>query len=333
MKNTPRKIFGCFLALFILSACALPALPLGGKPAGEEGTPNATLTALFDVNQVVEATITPPVVVSSTAALPTIAQVTATSTFTPEPTYTATVTATETATVGPSAMNTIAPTAIPSQRGNAQLISMYLYTPPTQDGTYAEWVDKTFKYTMPNFAWGKANWTNHSDLEGAFATGWDQNNLYVAFKITDDIYDQDDKGGSIYFGDSVEVLIDSDLLGDFYTSSLNSDDYQLGISAGNPSLGIAPSAYLFYPSGIKGSRTDKVAISYQFESATVYRIEAAIPWSVFGVSPYNGQRLGFAVNVDDSDNAPDYNHVTMLSSAAGLSVFNPTTWGELVLIK
>ncbi len=331
MRNTPQKLLSCFLALFILTACALPALPFGGKQTDVEGTPNTTLTALFDINQVVEATITPPVVASSTAALPTIAQLTVTSTS--EPTYTATATATETATIGPTATNTITPTALPSQRGNAQLISMYLYTPPTQDGTYAEWVDKTFKYTMSNFAWGKANWANHADLEGVFATGWDQNNLYVAFKITDDIYDQDDKGGSIYFGDSVEILIDSDLLGDFYTTTLSSDDYQLGISAGNPSLGIAPSAYLFYPSSIKGSRTDKVTISYQFESATVYRIEAAIPWSVFGVSPYNGMRLGFAVNVDDSDNAPDYDHVTMLSSAAGLSVFNPTTWGELVLIK
>jgi hypothetical protein len=44
-------------------------------------------------------------------------------------------------------------------------------------------------------------------------------------------------------------------------------------------------------------------------------------------------RLGFAVNVDDNDNVNSYKKITMLSSAAGLSVFNPTTWGELVLVK
>ena len=54
---------------------------------------------------------------------------------------------------------------------------------------------------------------------------------------------------------------------------------------------------------------------------------------VLGVTPTNGMRLGFALNVDDNDNVSDYKHMTMVSSASGLSVFNPTTWGELVLSK
>ena len=295
-------------------------------PAGEQ-TPNATLTALFDTSHAIPATITPPVIVTSAPVLPTVDLSTATT----SPTETATTAPTATNTPLPTATS-VPPTAAPAYRANAQLVAGFLSSAPTQDGTYAEWVEKTTKYSATNFAWGKANWSKHADLEGIFAVAWDNTNLYIGAKITDDIYTQNQTGNAIYKGDAIEVLIDTNLLGDFYTTTLSNDDYQLGISAGNPGAGISPSAYLWYPSGVAGARS-QVGVSYQFESAEIYRIEAVIPWSMLGVTPYNGMRLGFALNVDDNDNVTDYDKQTMLSTAAGLSVFNPTTWGELVLTK
>lgn len=328
MKRTPIIVIACLMVLMMTAACALPFGLLQPTQAAE-GTPNATLTALFDTSHNIPATITPPVIVTDPPVLPTVDL----STATLEPTYTQIPT--ETATVTPVVIvvtATTAPTSAPAFRPNAQLYANYLSTAPVQDGTYAEWVEKTNKYSMPNFAWGQANWANHADLEGAFAVAWDNTNLYLGFKITDDIYNQPYAGGNIYNGDTVEVLLDTSLLEDFYTTSLSSDDYQLGISAGSPSGSIESGAYLFYPSNVAGKRS-QVVISKQWESATVYRIEAAIPWSLYGITPSAGMRLGFAVNVDDNDNVDSYKKMTMLSSAAGLSVFNPTTWGELVLVK
>ena len=324
MKKTTILLSSLLISMLLMTACNLP-FGYTITRTDAEGTPNATLTALFDTSHNIPATITPPLIATSTAFLPTLELVTAT----PEPTLT------ETATITPVVIvvtATTAPTNAPAVRGNAQLYANYLGTAPVQDGTYAEWVEKTNKYTMPNFAWGKANWVNHADLEGAFAVAWDYDYLYLGFKITDDIYNQPYAGGNIYNGDTVEVLLDTNLLGDFYTTSLSSDDYQLGISAGSPSGSIETGAYLFYPSSVAGKRS-QVVISKQFESATVYRIEAAIPWSIYGITPTAGMRLGFAVNVDDNDNVDSYKKMTMLSSAYGLSVFNPTTWGELVLVK
>lgn len=324
MKKTTILLSSLLISMLLMTACNLP-FGYTITRTDAEGTPNATLTALFDTSHNIPATITPPLIATSTAFLPTLELVTAT----PEPTLT------ETATITPVVIvvtATTAPTNAPAVRGNAQLYANYLGTAPVQDGTYAEWVEKTNKYTMPNFAWGKANWVNHADLEGAFAVAWDYDYLYLGFKITDDIYNQPYAGGNIYNGDTVEVLLDTNLLGDFYTTSLSSDDYQLGISAGSPSGSIETGAYLFYPSSVAGKRS-QVVISKQFESATVYRIEAAIPWSIYGITPSAGMRLGFAVNVDDNDNVDSYKKMTMLSSAYGLSVFNPTTWGELVLVK
>lgn len=322
MKKTTLIISSLLVATLLLSACNLPFGYTITKQ-GESGTPNATLTALFDPNQGIPATITPPVIATSTDILPTVEPATAT----PEPTQTATFTP-----VVIVVTATTAPTSAPAVRYNSKLYANYLSTAPVQDGTYAEWVDKTNKYTMPNFAWGKTNWTNHADLEGVFAVAWDNTNLYLGFKITDDIYNQPYAGGDIYNGDCIEVLLDTNLLGDFYTSSLSADDYQLGISAGSKAGDIESGAYLFYPSSVAGKRS-QVVISKQWESATVYRIEAAIPWSLYGITPSAGMRVGFAVNVDDNDNVDSYKKITMLSSAAGLSVFNPTTWGELVLVK
>ncbi len=324
MKKTTTLLSSLLICVLLLSACNLP-FGYTLTRVDEQGTPNATLTALFDTSHNIPATITPPLIATSTAFIPTIEPATAT----PEPT------ATETATITPVIIvvtATTAPTTAPAFRSNAQLYANYLSTAPVQDGTYAEWVDKTNKYTMPNFAWGKANWVNHADLEGAFAVAWDSTNLYLGFKITDDIYNQPYAGGNIYNGDTVEILLDTNLLGDFYTSSLSADDYQLGISAGSKAGDIESGAYLFYPSNVAGKRS-QVVISKQWESDTVYRIEAAIPWSLYGITPSAGMRLGFAVNVDDNDNVDSYKKMTMLSSAAGLSVFNPTTWGELVLVK
>ncbi len=327
MKRTSLIISIVFLVLILLTSCNWP---LGGNPApAVQGTPNATLTALFDTSLIIPATITPPVIATLAPATATVEVPTATSTNTPEPTITNTVAPTATFTAAPPTATVYVP---PAQRENAQLVAMYLSTAPVQDGTYAEWVEKTNKYSMPYFAWGKANWVDYADAEGKFAVGWDNNNLYIGVKMVDDVYTQKNTGDQMYVGDAVEILIDTDLMGDFYTTSYSNDDYHLGLSAGDASAGVSAGAYLWNPSSVAGPRS-QVVMSYSSDSATIHRIEAAIPWSMIGVSPYNGMRLGFAICFDDNDNTTDYNKVTMLSSASGLLVFNPTTWGELVLVK
>jgi len=221
MKKPSFLIFTIVLAAVMLSACVLPFWPTSPTQA-PQGTPNATLTALFDVNSSIQATNTPPMLATTVIELPTVELPTETNT--PEPTATSTVAATETATEAVTSTATNAATAAPAQRANAQMVAMYLSTPPVQDGTYAEWVDKTNKYTMPFFAWGKANWTGHADLEGVYAVAWDYDNLYIGVKITDDIYTQKNTGDQIYVGDAIELLLDTDLLGDFYDTTYNSDD-------------------------------------------------------------------------------------------------------------
>jgi len=65
-------------------------------------------------------------------------------------------------------------------------------------------------------------------------------------------------------------------------------------------------------------------------SSGLWRLEAAIPWSVLGISPYKGMHLGFAISVSDNDN-PGTQQESMVSNAPGRMLTDPTTWGDLVL--
>ncbi len=320
MKSAFKILPAILLVIGLLSSCNLPLLR--GDNVDENVPPNLTLTALFDTSMNIPLTVTPalPTAEGLTPPTATVAEIP-----TLAPSYTPTT--------NPFPTNTsVPPTPEVRQRGGTLMKAGYLSTAPVMDGTYAEWVEKTNKYAVPHVVWQPANWKNMEDLEGAFAAAWDEKYLYISVKVTDDVFVQNRSGEMLYQGDSVEVLIDANLDGDFYVNSLNNDDFQFGISPGNPDKDIDPEVYLWYPVGLKGTKS-QVLLSSQFETSPIYRVEIAIPWSLLGVSPYNGQHLGFAVSVNDNDKTGENIQQTMISSAQYRNFLDPTTWGELVLVK
>lgn len=170
---------------------------------------------------------------------------------------------------------------------------------------------------------------NASDLNSSFKAAYDAKYLYIAAKVIDDIYVQNGTGFKIYLGDSLEILLDKNLAGDYYDKGLSSDDYQLGISPGKGSITGTKEAFLWYPSNLRGARTGVVIASQSFSDG--YRVEAAIPWSIYGISPASGKHFGFAFSVSDNDNPTQNLQESMVSSVSGRRFLNPTTWGDLVL--
>jgi len=320
MKNPIKSLPVVLLLVVLLTSCNLPFFR--GETAEDNVPPNLTLTALFDTSMNILPTMTP--------ALPTAAEVS-------QPTATAAVVPTlapsEIPTTNPIPTNTsVPPTAEVRQRGGPLMKAAYLSTAPVMDGTYAEWVEKTNKYAIPYVVWQPENRKNMEDLEGAFAAGWDDKYLYISVKVTDDVFAQNRSGETLYQGDSVEVMIDANLDADFYVNILDNDDFQFGISPGNPAKDIDPEVYLWYPVSLKGSKT-QVLLSSLFETSPIYRVEVGIPWSMLGVSPYNGLHLGFVVSVNDNDKTTENLQQSMISTAQYRDFLDPTTWGELVLVK
>lgn len=199
--------------------------------------------------------------------------------------------------------------------------------PPVIDGVWDEWTSKA--YPANAIVFGRNNWTGSADLEPSFRVAWDNTNLYLAVKVFDDVYVQNATGKDLFRGDSIELLFDNNLVGDFSVSSLNGDDYQLGVSPGNPDTDGAKEAYLWFPADQAGSR-GQVQIG-AVSSEGLYRIEFAVPWTILGVSPSAGQKYGFALSASDNDNLSENVQQTLASSAPNRMLTNPTTWGMVTL--
>ena len=314
MNKKARIILVCSTLVFSVLACNLP----GSEPTQEfPPTPNATMTELFAQATILTPDLDLPQAITETA---TPAD---TATLIPTETPTITLTPEDTLTYTPP------PTLTPSipQRGGTQYVARYLNTAPTLDGDWGEW--STTQYPANSVVYGYGNWENSDDLESAFRVGWDDTYLYIAVKVRDDKYVENATGSDLYKGDSIELLLDVDLYGDFYSTVLSGDDYQLGISPGKGSTSGTREAYLWYPTGQAGSKSN-VTIGALSEEG-VYRVEFRVPWSVFGVSPSVNKHFGFALSVSDNDDTESNVQQTMVSSASHRTLTNPTTWGELVL--
>ena len=326
-----RKIFFSGLIVFLtvlgLSGCNFSFQNLNPTPFFP--TPNYTMTALFTIDENV-ATNTPLdfAVNTSIPQLPTIqSTVQATTaptqsalTNTPFPTV---VLPTNTS-LPPTATNTAV-----SVREGTWVSGKYMDTPPVFDSIWDEW--ESTKYPAKFVVYGFNQWEGEDDLEGSFAVGWDETYLFVAVKVLDEKYVQNATGQDIYKGDSIEILLDTNLYGDLSTTNLSADDFQIGISPGKGDIGDDLEAYLWFPSSKAGNLNDVIIASSMTEG--VYRVEFAIPWKVFNISPKSGQQYGFGVSVSDNDNSIENLQQSMVSNLKNRSLVNPTTWTVLTLVK
>ncbi len=217
----------------------------------------------------------------------------------------------------------------PEQNG-APVQAVFAVYPPVLDGKLEDWEDPLPFSIMAVVA-------GESENGARFGLRWDDTNLYIAVKIMDDEVVQETSGGAnLYKGDSLEILLDANLGGDFCDIGMSADDFQLGISPGylqDPSLQ-APSAYLWYPTGRKGSQDIKISTRLTPSSdAKGWILEARIPWLLFGVSPAGGESYGFAVSVTDNDHPGTTQMDGMISSSPRrVTPSNPTLWGTLRII-
>ncbi len=241
-------------------------------------------------------------------------------TATPEPSLTFTSTVTPTA--------TLTGTPLPN-RGGGTFFATYLYSPPVIDGVWDEWSNTA--YNCNAVVYGAGERSGETDLGASLRIGWDWNNLYLATKITDDVYAQNASGQDLYKGDSLELLFDSYLYEDFYWAEMSGDDYQLGISPGKPDVNGTKEAVAWFPRSGGGARNGVVIGSVRSDGIT--RVEAAIPWSVLGVSPYAWATYGFAFSVSDNDNTSENIQQSMISCVPGRHLLDPTSWGQLLLTQ
>ncbi len=305
MRGRSARILVVLLAILSVPlACSLP-----GQATPTPSfffTPNGTMTALFAPTVLIYPSDTPPA-----TFIPPSPEVDIQTPLAVTPADTP-LTATE---------------AGASGRPGPNVTASFLNAPPTIDGDWNDW--STPAYPAQFEVFGAQNWQGPDDLEGSFRIGWDATYLYLAVKVKDDVYVQEATGVNLFKGDSLEVLLDNNLSGDLNLRQLDNDDFQLGISPGYQSVNNHPEAYLWFPSSLAGSRPQvKIAA---IGSQGVYRVEAAIPWIVFNVTPSSGQQYGFALSASDDDTPGTQQQQSMVSNISTRVLADPTTWGTLTL--
>lgn len=321
-KGHIHKYLVIGLLLGISLACNLPNMAAPTPMLFP--TVDYTLTAIFG-------TIYP----QTTPTRPAIVFITPTDTV-PIPSNTAILLPTDTPTLAPTA--TTKPTktpkapgsyAGPDRRGVYPVVAYYVDTIPTIDGSFDEWDQE--KYSMEYVVYGGDEWDGLSDCSGNFMVSWSKEALFIAARIRDDVYRQGSSGRYLFKGDSLEVLLDAKVSADFYLAELSGDDYQLGLSPGNPQPGENVEGYLWFPKSLEGTVSSvKIAA---VETADGYRVEMKIPWNIFNIKPASGDVYGFALSISDNDRSGRNEQQTMVSNVKTRKLLNPMTWGDLILKK
>ena len=210
-----------------------------------------------------------------------------------------------------------------SQNGTP-VFSFKCYTPPVIDGKIDEWTlyDKA---QIANPTIKKENFTSIKDCSGIIYTCWDDTNFYFAVQVTDDVFNQIYTGNQINNGDSVTLVFDTDLSGDFNIPFYNSDDSQIDFSPGNFSA-IKSSSFIYFP-----SRTAKDIIIKSAQLNQGWIIEASVPWENFvSFGPKDLDVLGFTATIFDTDNQESTE--LAMSSSPQFDINNTGTLGTLVFI-
>ncbi len=158
---------------------------------------------------------------------------------------------------------------------------------------------------------------------------WDEDNLYVAFDVSDgDLQGRiKDRDGSVFSDDCVEVNIDPH--GD-RPEQMAKDDYYYTITVGNvvsdasgPREDKTWNSRFQHAVSLRGSLND----SEQGDSG--YSVELAFPWSELGITPQVGMKIpiDFIVGDRDQDQMSYYYDWAELRHPA-----TPVNWGEIELV-
>lgn len=338
-KGIRYSIVAIFI-IFSLTACTLPGFST--PTPFSFPTPDKTMTALFEPTEEVPAT--------SAATSTEAPQATEVPTDTPEPSATPTEeaaepTATETPEEPTPTVDATESLAGPVSRSGPSVTAYYINQPPTIDGGLYDW-DVPIQRVIDKVVFGADKHSGEADASGTVVVGWNENKLFLGFRVKDDKYVQEATGKNIFKGDSVEILIDAVVSADYYLAELSTDDYQLGITPGkggftflggaNKLAALAstgcdpcPEAYLWYPVGAEGP-VDMIDIGVK-DTGKGYQVELAIPWRLFNIEPYDGAHYGFVLSISDNDNAGTTKQQSMVSNVSTRNFLDPTSWGDLYL--
>ena len=155
----------------------------------------------------------------------------------------------------------------------------------TIDGNLQEFEGLSEKFGSLNTVTGTV--ISDQDCSAEFWSLWDDSDLYIGIKVTDDVLMDD--SSEIHWDDSAEIYIDA--LND-KSGPYGSDDFQFITDISNTMVTFREGDPITMPSGTQ----------YQIlQNPGGYTLEFSIPFSSLGITPAEGYKLGFDIGVNDDD--------------------------------
>ncbi|MFH0797286.1 MAG: sugar-binding protein [Candidatus Omnitrophota bacterium] len=137
-------------------------------------------------------------------------------------------------------------------------------------------------------------WHGRNDLSAVLYTLWDERNLYLAGRVYDDKFVQDEKGDRTWAGDSIQFAVDPEpespvSHGRVFTIALTPEGPQVWENFADQAFGAA-----------QGKLVDKAIVSIK-NDPDGWTCEAAIPLNELLLAPVPGKIIGFSALVNDND--------------------------------
>jgi len=239
--------------------------------------------------------------------------------------------------ISPRPSQDLAPTATlfvePTELANTanDVVAVRLAAPPLIDGLLDEWGEVPV-FESAHLVYQFSGWDGTDDLTALWRLAWDVSNLYISVEVADNVHVQTQTGNQIFRGDSIDVQFDTNREGD-WGPGLSPDDFQITFSPGDFAT-LPPSAFRFQGTA-SGQILDApgghhVNLQAQ-QTATGYRIEAAVPWGDLNLTPAEGLVIGLALNANDNDSPSTAVQEVMKSHIATRTLTDPSGWGTLTL--
>lgn len=243
---------------------------------------------------------------------------------------------TETVSPSPAPSETaLAPVALRRPDSNGlDMNAVYLTVPITIDGDLDDWPSFPC-YTLDRaeqIGYGDSTkWIGPDDLSGSFCWAWNENALYLAFDVKDDVI-RAPKGANFWENDYVEVWLDVNLNGDFNLAKNNGDDFQFGFMPGDFAT-VQSRATIFVPP-VSSSRIKQIEIAF-LQTEKGYRGEVKIPFTIFGEAlDLSSGVLGASLSFSDNDSEKPAQEMMISTAPASIAEWgNPTLWNNLTLEK
>jgi hypothetical protein len=233
-------------------------------------------------------------------------------------------------TASPSTINPAATVTLAAADLEGTIMAVNLVSAPRIDGNLGEWTNMP-TFTAPYIVEQETSWDGTMDVESHWRIGWDDQNLYLAVLVIDDIHVQTRETKFAYLGDSLELQFDTNIQAD-YGPGVNNDDYQYVVSPGN--FSDRNSGGFRFRGDAQGVMNDFVGSGVQvatLKTAEGYNVEMAIPWSDLGIQPTAGLTIGAAFSINDLDTPGMAVQELMLSHVSTRRWLDPSSWGTLEL--